>query len=123
MSRFDCTLERVLPAKPAPVNVPGWPLSPQPARQLPQVRLQFALAQCQHAEFRTGVFQLGHGAEKVFVCDSSNVENFLNASWSALIVEARKQSGADIVLMKASELGKALAPKVAGKLGAGAGAI
>ncbi|MBP7736423.1 MAG: electron transfer flavoprotein subunit alpha/FixB family protein [Spirochaetes bacterium] len=61
----------------------------------------------------------GHGAERVFVCDHSSVEKFLNASWSALIVEARKQSGADIVLMKASELGKALAPKVAGKLGAG----
>jgi electron transfer flavoprotein alpha subunit len=61
----------------------------------------------------------GHGAEKVFVCDSSNVENFLNASWSAVIVEAQKQSRADIILIKASELGKALAPKVAGKLNAG----
>lgn len=61
----------------------------------------------------------GHGAEKVFVCDNSNVENFLNASWSAVIVEAQKQSGADIILLKASELGKALAPKVAGKLHAG----
>jgi electron transfer flavoprotein alpha subunit len=61
----------------------------------------------------------GHGAEKVFVCDNSNVENFLNASWSAVIVEAQKQSGANIILLKASELGKALAPKVAGKLHAG----
>ncbi len=61
----------------------------------------------------------GHGAEKVFICDNSNVENFLNASWSAVIVEAQKQSGADIILIKASELGKALAPKVAGKLHAG----
>ena len=61
----------------------------------------------------------GHGAEKVFVCDNSNVQNFLNASWSAVIVEAQKQSGADIILLKASELGKALAPKVAGKLHAG----
>jgi electron transfer flavoprotein alpha subunit len=61
----------------------------------------------------------GHGAEKVFVCDNSNVENFLNASWSAVIVEAQKQSSADIILLKASELGKALAPKVAGKLHAG----
>ncbi|MCU0848627.1 MAG: electron transfer flavoprotein subunit alpha/FixB family protein [Spirochaetes bacterium] len=61
----------------------------------------------------------GHGAEKVFICDNSNVENFLNASWSAVIVEAQKQSGADIILIKASELGKALAPKVAGKINAG----
>jgi electron transfer flavoprotein alpha subunit len=61
----------------------------------------------------------GHGAEKVFVCDNSNVENFLNASWSAVIVEAQKQSRANIILMTASELGKALAPKVAGKLNAG----
>ncbi len=61
----------------------------------------------------------GHGAEKVFVCDNSNVENFLNVSWSSVIVEAQKQSGANIILMKASELGKALAPKVAGKLNAG----
>lgn len=61
----------------------------------------------------------GHGAEKVFVCDNSNVENFLNASWSAVIVEAQKQSGADIILLKASELGKALAPKIAGRLQAG----
>lgn len=61
----------------------------------------------------------GHGAEKVFICDNSIVENFLNASWSAVIVEAQKQSRADIILIKASELGKALAPKVAGKLNAG----
>jgi electron transfer flavoprotein alpha subunit len=61
----------------------------------------------------------GHGAERVYVCDNSNVENFLNASWSAVIAEAQKQSGADIILIKASELGKALAPKVAGKLHAG----
>lgn len=61
----------------------------------------------------------GHGAEKVFVCDNSNVENFLNASWSAVIVEAQKQSGADIILLKASELGKAIAPKIAGRLQAG----
>ena len=61
----------------------------------------------------------GHGAEKVFVCDSSNVENFINASWSASVIEAQKQSRADIILLKASELGKALAPKVAGKLNAG----
>ena len=61
----------------------------------------------------------GHGAEKVFVCDHSSVENFLNASWSAVIVEAQRQSRADIILMKASELGKALAPKVAGRLHAG----
>ncbi len=61
----------------------------------------------------------GHGAEKVFICDNSSVENFLNASWSAVIVEAQKQSKADIILTKASELGKALAPKVAAKLNAG----
>ena len=61
----------------------------------------------------------GHGAEKVFVCDNLNVENFLNVSWSAVIVEAQKQSRANIILIKASELGKALAPKVAGKLHAG----
>lgn len=61
----------------------------------------------------------GHGAEKVFLCDNSRVEHFLNASWAAVVVEAQKQSGADIVLLRASELGKALAPKVAGKLHAG----
>jgi electron transfer flavoprotein alpha subunit len=61
----------------------------------------------------------GHGAERVFVCDNINVENFLNVSWSAVIVEAQKQSRANIILIKASELGKALAPKVAGKLNAG----
>jgi len=36
-----------------------------------------------------------------------------------VIVEAQKQSRANIILMTASELGKALAPKVAGKLNAG----
>jgi len=61
----------------------------------------------------------GHGAERAFVCDDSNVDSFLNVSWSAVIVEAQKQSGANMVFMKASELGKALAPKVAGKLNAG----
>lgn len=61
----------------------------------------------------------GHGAERVYVCDNSNVEHFLNASWSAVVAEAQKQSGADIILMRATELGKALAPKVAGKLHAG----
>lgn len=61
----------------------------------------------------------GHGAGKVFVCDNSDVQNFLNASWSSVIVEAQKQNGADIILLKASELGKALAPKVAGRLHAG----
>jgi electron transfer flavoprotein alpha subunit len=61
----------------------------------------------------------GHGADRVFICDNANVENFLNASWSAVIVEAWKRSGADIILVKASELGKALAPKVAGKCNAG----
>ena len=61
----------------------------------------------------------GHGAEKVYICDNSIVENFINASWSAVVAETQKQSRADIILMKASELGKALAPKVAGKLNAG----
>ncbi len=61
----------------------------------------------------------GHGAEKVYICDNSIVENFLNASWSSVVAEAQKQSRADIILMKASELGKALAPKVSGKLNAG----
>lgn len=61
----------------------------------------------------------GHGAERIFVCDNPDAGRFLNASWSAVIVEARKRSGADIILMKASELGKALAPKVAGRLHAG----
>ncbi|MBN2078122.1 MAG: electron transfer flavoprotein subunit alpha/FixB family protein [Spirochaetes bacterium] len=61
----------------------------------------------------------GHGADTVYVCDSVHVEHFHNASWPSVIVEARQQSGADIIMMKASELGKALAPKVAGKLGAG----
>jgi len=61
----------------------------------------------------------GHGAERVFVCDDPHVEHFLNTPWSAVIAEAQKQSGASMVLMKASELGKALAPKVAGKLNAG----
>jgi electron transfer flavoprotein alpha subunit len=61
----------------------------------------------------------GHGAEKVYICDNPVVENFLNDSWSEAVVEAQKQSRADIILIKASELGKALAPKIAGKLNAG----
>lgn len=61
----------------------------------------------------------GHGAETVYVCDGADVAHFHNASWPAVIVEAREHGGADVIMMKASELGRALAPKVAGKLGAG----
>lgn len=61
----------------------------------------------------------GHGAETVYVCDNPAVEHFLNASWTAVVVEAQKRSGADILMTRATELGKALAPKVAGRLRAG----
>lgn len=61
----------------------------------------------------------GHGAEKVYVCDTDQTENFHNASWAAIMAEAAQKSGADIIMMTATELGKALAPKLAAKLNAG----
>ena len=62
----------------------------------------------------------GYGARKVYVADDSSIALYHTATYTALVVDAVKQSGASQVWLCASELGRDLTPRVAARLGVGA---
>jgi electron transfer flavoprotein alpha subunit len=60
----------------------------------------------------------GHGAAKVYVADDPSLANFALDRYLAAAAEAAGQAKPDMVWLSASELGKALGPALAARLGA-----
>ena len=60
----------------------------------------------------------GFGAQKVLVCDDANLANPVAEVFAPTIAAVAK-NGFDVVAITASSFGKDVAPRVAGKLGAG----
>ncbi|MBO9540284.1 electron transfer flavoprotein subunit alpha/FixB family protein [bacterium] len=62
----------------------------------------------------------GYGASTVYVADDASLERYQTLTYVKAVADAAKQSGAQLVLVSGSELGKDLAPRLAARLGAGA---
>lgn len=64
--------------------------------------------------------QLGaYGANRVVAVDEPSLEQHSNTAYAKIIADVAREEGAVIVLLPASQMGKDLAPRVAGKLNAG----
>jgi electron transfer flavoprotein alpha subunit len=64
--------------------------------------------------------QLGsYGAGRVLVCQDPRLRLYSTTAYARIVAEAAKKEAADVLFLPASQLGKDLAPRVAGKLGAG----
>jgi len=62
-----------------------------------------------------------YGADKILNVTNARLKNFVNQAYAAVIAEAAKKSGADIVVLSNSFSGRGLAPRVGVKLAAGVG--
>jgi electron transfer flavoprotein alpha subunit len=60
-----------------------------------------------------------YGADKVLNVSNTKLKNFVNQAYAAVIAQAAKKSGADIVVLSNSFSGRGLAPRVGVKLAAG----
>jgi len=60
-----------------------------------------------------------YGASKVLKVEADQLKNFVNQAYAAVIAEAAKKEGANIVVLSNSFSGKGLAPRIAVKLKAG----
>lgn len=60
-----------------------------------------------------------YGAEKVLNVSNGKLKNFVNQAYAAVIAEAAKKAGADIVVLSNSFSGRGLAPRIGVKLEAG----
>lgn len=60
-----------------------------------------------------------YGIEKALVCESDKLVNYSTTAYAKAVTEAVKQSGADIVLLSATSMGKDLGPRAAARLEAG----
>jgi electron transfer flavoprotein alpha subunit len=60
-----------------------------------------------------------YGAEKVLNVSNDKLKNFVNQAYAAVIAEAAKKVGADIVVLSNSFSGRGLAPRIGVKLEAG----
>lgn len=60
-----------------------------------------------------------HGADKVFLADAPELENFLEDSYTQVIVDLVKKERPNIILLGATAIGRSLAPKVAARLETG----
>jgi len=61
-----------------------------------------------------------YGAQKVYVADDASLDKYLTSTFAQLAVDAVNLSGAELILMSSSEMGKDLAPRIAAKLDTGA---
>src|SRR3990172_6039861 len=66
----------------------------------------------QHADLLAG-----HGAAKVYVADDAGLANFALDRYLAALADAAGQAKPDMIWLSASELGKALGPAAAARLG------
>ncbi len=60
-----------------------------------------------------------YGADRVLSAGQAELKAYSNESYATAVVAAVEHSGADVVLMGATAMGKDLAPRVAARLGAG----
>lgn len=60
-----------------------------------------------------------HGADKVYLADAPELENFLEDSYAQVIVDLIKKERPNIILFGATAIGRSLAPKIAARLGTG----
>jgi len=60
-----------------------------------------------------------YGASKVLKVEADQLKNFVNQAYAAVIAEAAKKEGANVVVLSNSFSGKGLAPRIAVKLKAG----
>lgn len=68
----------------------------------------------------TELQELGkYGAEKILSVTTTELKNFVNQAYAAVVAEAAQKEGADIIVLSNSFSGKGLAPRVAVKLKAG----
>ena len=58
----------------------------------------------------------GRGAAQVFVADAPVLELYSTEGYTAAVAQAAKESGADVLVISASAMGKDLAPRVAARL-------
>ncbi len=62
---------------------------------------------------------VAHGADQVWLAEAPELENFLEDSYSQVIVDLVRKENPNIILMGATAIGRSLAPKVAARLGTG----
>lgn len=62
---------------------------------------------------------IAYGADKVLQADAAELENFLEDSYTQVLVDLVKKEQPNIILMGATAIGRSLAPKVAARLGTG----
>lgn len=62
---------------------------------------------------------IAHGADKVFLADAPELEQFLEDSYTQVIVDLVKKERPNIFLLGATAIGRSLAPKVAARLETG----
>jgi electron transfer flavoprotein alpha subunit len=61
----------------------------------------------------------GYGAKKILAVKGSNLHTLDNQVYSSIIAQAAAKENADVVLLSNNNAGKALAPRISVKLGAG----
>jgi electron transfer flavoprotein alpha subunit len=62
---------------------------------------------------------VAYGADQVFVADAPELENFLEDSYTQVIVDLVLKEKPNIILMGATAIGRSLAPKIAARLETG----
>jgi electron transfer flavoprotein alpha subunit len=60
-----------------------------------------------------------HGIDKIYLCESSILGDYLTETYSVLLVDLIKKNSPNIILFPATKLGKDLAPRIAGILETG----
>ncbi len=60
-----------------------------------------------------------YGADKVYLADAPELENFLEDSYAQVVVDLVKKERPNIILLGATAIGRSLAPKVAARLETG----
>ncbi|MBE2226366.1 MAG: electron transfer flavoprotein subunit alpha/FixB family protein [Ignavibacteria bacterium] len=60
-----------------------------------------------------------YGIKKVLIAEDPKLEKYSTTAYSKILAEAAKASGADIIILSATAMGKDLSPRVSAKLEAG----
>jgi electron transfer flavoprotein alpha subunit len=60
-----------------------------------------------------------YGADRVFLGDSENLEDFLTEPYTSVICDAVKENDPSVLLFSATTMGRDLSPRVAARLGTG----
>jgi electron transfer flavoprotein alpha subunit len=60
-----------------------------------------------------------YGADRVFLADTENLEDFLTEPYTSVICDAVKENDPSVLLFSATTMGRDLSPRVAARLGTG----